>query len=77
MLLLDRAQLVGFQPPADPEQVPHLSALLDAAAPTHYRLGATSSSSTSTLLDEVYGLSSKVLTRGLMEQIKLWKANGV
>jgi hypothetical protein len=29
------------------------------------------------LLDEVYGLSSKVLARGLMEQIKLWKANGV
>jgi hypothetical protein len=29
------------------------------------------------LLDEVYGLSSKVLARGLMEQIKLWKATGV
>jgi hypothetical protein len=48
MLLLDRAQLVGFQPPADPEQVPHLSALLDAAAPTHYRLGAPTSSTSST-----------------------------
>lgn len=41
MLLAPRAQLTGFHPPADPEQVPHLAALLDAALPQSFAVGGS------------------------------------
>lgn len=41
MLLAPRAQLIGFHPPADPEQVPHLAALLDAALPQSFTVGGS------------------------------------
>ncbi len=41
LLFAPRAQLVGFHPPADPEQVPHLAALLNAALPLSFTVGGS------------------------------------
>ena len=41
LLFAPRAQLIGFHPPADPEQVPHLAALLDAALPQCFTMGGS------------------------------------